>query len=76
MVSEESRRRTIDHEIRVWGYILKKFFIGIVLIICGILLLITTNHKSVSEVEEYVVTAYIFLFSGILYIVYKAFKKG
>jgi hypothetical protein len=55
---------------------LKKFFIGIILVICGMLLLITVNNKSFDEVEEYVVTAYIFLFSGILYIIYKVFKKG
>jgi hypothetical protein len=52
-----------------------KYFTGIVMVISGILLLIVTKNKDFKEIEDSLVIGYSFLIFGILYIVYKYFRK-
>ena len=52
-----------------------KFLIGSVMIICGIILLIITYGKPFNKVEDSLVFGYIFVFGGIIYIMFKAIQK-
>ena len=52
-----------------------KFLIGSVLIICGILLLIINYGKPFNQVEDSLVFGYIFIFGGIICILFKAIQK-
>jgi len=52
-----------------------KFFIGSVTIICGILLLIINYGKPFNKVENSLFFGYIFVFGGIIYILFKAIQK-
>jgi hypothetical protein len=53
---------------------LKKFFIGIVIIISGILFLMLTNNNNFKEIEDLIVIAYSFIFFGIIYCFLKLFE--
>jgi hypothetical protein len=55
---------------------LDKYLIGSVTIICGILLIIITYGKPFKEVEDSIVVGYIFVFGGIIYILFKRYRNG
>jgi hypothetical protein len=52
-----------------------RYFIGVVMVLSGILLLIITKDKNFKEVEVSVVMAYSFLFFGTIYLFYKIIRK-
>ncbi|MCM3031396.1 hypothetical protein [Niallia sp. MER 6] len=53
-----------------------KYFIGVVMVISGVLLLVITKNKEFKEIEQSLVIAYSFLIFGIVYLLYKYFRKS
>ncbi|MBD7938949.1 hypothetical protein ACTQ5K_09170 [Niallia sp. Sow4_A1] len=54
---------------------MQRYLIGIVMIICGIILLFMAKGRSFLEIEQSLVIAYSFLVFGVIYIFYKMLRK-
>ncbi|WHY69599.1 hypothetical protein [Neobacillus sp. SuZ13] len=52
-----------------------RYLVGIVMVICAILLFIINQGQDFIEVEDSLVTAYVFLIGGFIYIVFKFIRK-
>ncbi len=59
----------------IGGHLMQRYLIGIVMIICGIILLFMAKGRSFLEIEQSLVIAYSFLVFGVIYIFYKMLRK-